>query len=97
MPLGFIKFPDAFTPNNDRLNDVFLPVAAKSVKKYDLKIYNNWGDLVFKSSNPADGWDGKYRNKIVSPGVYMWLLSGTFENGKPYFETGNVTVIYVEK
>jgi gliding motility-associated-like protein len=97
MPIGFVKFPDAFSPNNDGLNDVFKPVAAKSIKNYDLKIYNNWGMLVFTSGKPENGWDGKYQNTIVAPGVYMWILNGTYANGKPFTESGNVTVIFPQK
>lgn len=97
MPIGFVKFPDAFTPNDDGLNDVFLPAAFKSVKKFNLKIYNAWGNLVFVSNSPNEGWDGKYNNKQADTGVYFWILKGNYENGKPFTGSGNLTLLLNKK
>ena len=49
--------PSAFTPNNDGVNDVWLPVAL-GVTSYQLQIFNRWGQLVWESMDPAEGWLG---------------------------------------
>lgn len=81
----YIQVPNAFSPNDDGLNDVFLPVIESgcSIKGYDLQIYNRWGQLVFQSpltAGKATGWDGKYKGQPAATGTYMyrlWLEAGT--------------------
>lgn len=59
-----VDFPNAFTPNNDGVNDVFL-------KGYDLVITNRWGQTIYQGT---DGWDGKYKGDKVSPGTYYYIV-----------------------
>ncbi|MFA5781289.1 MAG: gliding motility-associated C-terminal domain-containing protein [Bacteroidales bacterium] len=58
--------PNAFTPCNvDGVNDIF-------VKGLDLKIFNRWGQVLYKGK---DGWDGTYNGNLVSPGTYYYIIS----------------------
>ncbi|HLP20994.1 MAG TPA: gliding motility-associated C-terminal domain-containing protein, partial [Chitinophagales bacterium] len=59
-----VDFPNAFTPNNDRVNDVFLD-------GYDLVITNRWGQTLYQG---RDGWDGRYKGDKVSPGTYYYIV-----------------------
>lgn len=59
-----VDFPNAFTPNNDGVNDVFL-------KDYDLVITNRWGQTLYQG---RDGWDGRYKGDKVSPGTYYYVV-----------------------
>ena len=67
--------PSAFTPNGDGNNDVFLPKYLCLFTSYQLKVYNRWGQLVFASTNPADGWDGRMGGSPQPPGVYVWEMA----------------------
>lgn len=88
-----IRFPDAFTPNGDGMNDEFRP-AYKSIKKYNLSIYNRWGRRVFSSSNPEQGWDGKIGNTNAAEGVYIYICEAeAFERGISFTRKGSVTLI----
>ena len=49
--------PTAFTPNNDGLNDIFIPLTS-GVYSFEMKIFNRWGELVFLSNNKNIGWNG---------------------------------------
>ena len=70
-----LQIPNAFTPNNDGLNDCFKPLLTKgSTTKFDFKIYNRWGELVFFSNNPNRCWDGIYKGKITQ-GAYVYYLN----------------------
>lgn len=60
-----IDFPNAFTPNQDGVNDVFL-------KNYDLVITNRWGQTLYQG---RDGWDGRYKGDKVSPGTYYYIVT----------------------
>jgi gliding motility-associated-like protein len=60
-----LDYPNAFTPNGDGKNDIFLP-------GYDLIILNRWGQELYKGTN---GWDGTYNGRKVSPGTYFYILT----------------------
>jgi len=62
--------PNAFTPNGDGLNDVFKPLGTCTYSNYDLRIYNRWGQVVFRSNNPENGWQGD----SAPIGTYYYLL-----------------------
>ncbi len=53
---GIIFVPNAFTPNNDNLNEIFR-VEGEDITEFDLKIYNRWGDLICHSQSLKQGWD----------------------------------------
>ncbi|MCX7697826.1 MAG: PKD domain-containing protein [Bacteroidales bacterium] len=77
--------PSAFTPHNqDGLNDVFKPVIrglSSEHGSYLFYIYNRWGNEVFKTSDPEEGWDGKINGKLAEPGVYHFYIKAKFSNG----------------
>jgi gliding motility-associated-like protein len=54
----FVYLPNAFTPNADGLNDVFLP-NTRNLTTYEFTIINRWGAILFTTQNPQQGWDGK--------------------------------------
>lgn len=68
-------FPNAFTPNGDGLNDVFLPYFESDVIGMELTIFNRWGEMIFKSNDKTKGWDGTYKGETVQDGVYMWHIN----------------------
>lgn len=77
--------PNAFTPNNDGLNDVFRPVFTGPATKFDFKIFNRWGQLIFQTHTPNEGWNGMYRGTAQPKDVYVYYITakgdcnGTFE------------------
>lgn len=89
-----IEVPTAFTPNNDGLNDFFRPHNALKADRYDFKVYNRWGQLVFQSNNWQEQWDGRINGVLQTTGVYVWMLSYTHRDTKqPVFKKGTVTLI----
>jgi gliding motility-associated-like protein len=67
--------PNAFTPDNDGLNDIFRPVTQRNtLDPYQLLIFDRWGQLIFKSSNPADGWDGTCNGEPCQTGNYKYVV-----------------------
>jgi len=69
--------PLAFTPDNDGLNETFLPVLRCEPFEYELLIFNRWGEIIFKSNDPSEGWSGNASSgeHFVSPGTYKYKLS----------------------
>ncbi len=66
--------PNAFTPNGDGDNDVFLPKGYK-IEDLQMLIFNRWGELIFQSNDVNIGWDGKTKSNIFAPdGLYTCLI-----------------------
>lgn len=71
-----LNMPNAFTPGNDQLNNYFLPaLPRKSLEPYTFQIFNRYGQMLFETSNPFQGWDGTFRNELCPPGVYVWVVN----------------------
>lgn len=89
--------PNAFTPDGDGLNEVFKPViSGATLNHYRFIIVNRWGETVFESTNPDEGWIGNFRSggHYVNTGVYVWQLEvGTVEDAVRDIITGHVTVV----
>jgi gliding motility-associated-like protein len=90
-----VFYPNAFTPNNDGINDLFLPIGSDVVEFY-LVIYNAWGQRVFESRSIEKGWDGKVEGKPAPVGSYIYQsrYSGYRNKKLVAFEAnGNVTLM----
>ncbi len=74
----WMKFPTAFTPNNDGKNDIFKPGSSGHPVEYKMKIFNRAGGLIFSSNNPAEGWSGKYKGEPQPSGIYVFLAEYKF-------------------
>lgn len=86
-------FPTAFTPNGDNLNDTFEPVY-KFIDSYELTILSRWGEVIFYTTNPAEGWNGLNHNQEELPdGVYAYTASIVDDQGKLYQVSGTVHLI----
>jgi gliding motility-associated-like protein len=88
--------PNAFSPNDDGFNDKFLPLSDCLLDQFTMRIFNRWGALVYETNNPAAGWDGRFKNKNLEPGVYVWQMEYVVvEDGKPRAEkkSGDVAIL----
>ncbi|MEP6595191.1 MAG: PKD domain-containing protein [Ginsengibacter sp.] len=85
--------PNAFTPGNDGINDVFrpLPIGMKSITYF--RVFNRWGLLMYSSTKSEKGWDGTYKGKPQDPGVYVWMVEGIDYLDKRITRKGSVVLI----
>ena len=81
--------PNAFTPNNDGLNDVFK-VISMGLKEFSIEIYNHWGTKVFATNDTQEGWNGEFNGTVAQLGVYNWRLTCVTTGGKRIDKTGYV-------
>lgn len=65
--------PNAFTPNNDGFNDKLEPAVIGAVE-FEMLIYNRWGQIVFKTANPAHYWDGTVNGNPCPEGLYAYRI-----------------------
>lgn len=87
-----VAIPTGFTPNGDATNDL-LHVLGGPFSECDFRIYNEWGNVVYSTTDPDGGWDGTYQGKEQPGGVYIYTVIGTTIDGNPVNLSGNVTLI----
>lgn len=88
-----LRCPNAFSPGtSEGVNDVWC-VSYRSITEFDCSIFNRWGNLLFHSTDPATGWDGRYKGKLVEPGVYFYVIKARGADGVSYNLSGDINII----
>jgi len=88
--------PNAFTPNQDSVNDEYKGKGVLlGLKEFNMSIWSRWGQLVYETNNPKDGWDGTKMNsgKDAPPGVYLVLVRYTGPRGDKFEIKGIATLL----
>ncbi len=89
-----IYFPSAFTPNADLLNPGFGPVGdLASLKKFNMVVYNRYGQAVFTSSDPFTKWDGTIRGKAQETQSFVWISTYTQVGRQQQVKKGMITIL----
>jgi gliding motility-associated-like protein len=75
-------FPNAFSPNGDGVNDTFHPFfpPGMRIERYQLTIFDRWGNQLFQSANPDEAWDGRRLGQALTQGVYIYFLDIEYED-----------------
>ncbi len=102
QPDHVLYVPNAFTPDSDGLNDIFIPVGDGFLKGndgqtsgYELNIFNRWGEKVFESHDPAIGWNGRIFNggQPAQGGIYVYSVVYTSLMGRLYTRNGTCCLV----
>jgi hypothetical protein len=86
-----IYVPSAFAPAgfNNLLHAI--PIGIKEFKFF--AVYNRYGQEVFRTSNPAIGWDGKFKGVAQNSAGFVWMAEGVSFSGRLITKKGNVVLI----
>jgi gliding motility-associated-like protein len=102
-----ITVPDAFSPNGDGYNDVLRVVTnvdkdmnysngfngdGGAIVSMNFEVYNRYGQMVFRTTNPQEGWDGTFKGKVLNVGTFVYKLEYRLINGLSGSLNGNVTL-----
>jgi gliding motility-associated-like protein len=88
-----LTIPNAFTPNNDGVNDLFkIKVEGYFLLKY-VRIYNRWGQLIYEFRDINLGWNGRKNAADLPVGTYYWVLEGIDVKNMPINRSGSVTLL----
>jgi gliding motility-associated-like protein len=89
-----IYVPNAFTPNNDGLNDYLKPfmIGIKQLKYF--RIFNRWGELIYETQDPKKGWDGRYKGVPVQTHTLVWMLEAIGADNKTYKARGSTVLLH---
>jgi len=89
---GSVFIPNVFTPNGDSKNEVWQ-VYQFSAVTMNVRIFNRWGQQLFTSDQIDFTWDGTWKGKACTQGVYFYVLNGTYPNGDAFSYKGSITLL----
>jgi gliding motility-associated-like protein len=87
-----IFVPNAFTPNGDGKNDIVY-VHNEEIKSLTFTIYDQWGELLFMSTDKSNGWDGTYKGNKEPVGVYVYYVKAIMNDGHEVNQKGTITLL----
>ncbi len=89
-----LHYPTAFTPDKqgDIKNEIFR-VFGQYVSKFEMNIFNRWGELLFTTNNLDLGWDGNYKGKEQPEGTYAFVANITDLTGRTFKRSGSVVLL----
>lgn len=100
VPSSYIWVPSGFSPNQNGLNEVFKPTVGyifgnhrNPALRYEFRIFNRWGQMIFSTNNPAEGWDGSFMNRDCPAGLYIYEIKAIGFDGIPHQKKGTVYMI----
>lgn len=90
----YIAVPNAFTPNNDGLNDFLYPLNAYKATDLLFRVYNRVGQLVFETRDWNKKWDGRFKGQDADPATYVWILTYTdSDTGERKLQKGSTILL----
>lgn len=91
-PSFAIFFPDAFTPDHDTNNDIYIP-KGYGIKEFEIMIFDRWGEMIFKSTDINKGWDGTFKGAAPLMDVYVYKAVVKDLKDNNYYYTGHITIV----
>jgi gliding motility-associated-like protein len=92
-----IYFPNTFSPNNDKTNDVFTLFGDGNLEEITtLKVFNRWGEMVYSGSNLTpnlEGWDGQFKGQPLPPDVFIFHTKLKFKDGEEVSYQGEINLV----
>lgn len=94
---GELLIPNAFTPSTSGPdgtgeNDIFIPLM-RGVTKFEMMVFNRWGQMLFETKNPDLGWDGYFNGVLCAQDVYVYKIIATYANGEKVTKVGDIQLI----
>jgi gliding motility-associated-like protein len=83
IQIGTPAVPNAFTPNGDGRNDILF-VKGGPFKEMEFRVFNEWGNQIFMSTDRTVGWDGTFKNKVQPQARYIWTLTCEVIDGRVF-------------
>jgi len=87
-----LYIPNTFTPNSDNSNDEFGAYGT-GITKFNMRIWNRWGEMIFEANSLEDRWNGIYKGEICQDDIYVYQIKYEGVNYKSGYIYGRVLLI----
>jgi gliding motility-associated-like protein len=87
-----LYIPNAFSPNEDGRNDLFIPIAVCPLEDFEMKVFSRWGALMYETQSLDNGWDGTFKGEKLGSDVFAWFISYT-QAGQQIRLEGDISLI----
>jgi gliding motility-associated-like protein len=87
-----VFIPNAFTPNDDGVNDIFYIPEANFIR-FEIAVYDRWGNRVFYSDSPSFRWNGESAGRQVPQGVYVYVMTASTSRKSDIKRSGTITIV----
>jgi len=85
--------PNAFSPDGDGIND-FFNISGQKIEDFQIEIFNRWGQMVYKSIDLSNGWDGTFNGKNLPTGTYVYKIkTREFGVNQNLIKSGSVALV----
>ncbi len=90
----FIFVPNSFSPNADNINDILKVYSSNIENIRNFQVFDRWGNRLFVTKDFSVGWDGRFKEKVMDTGVYVWFVEAICPlDGSIILKKGDVTLI----
>lgn len=90
---SLLEVPNLITPDSPSGSNQVFKVKYQSLVEFELWVYNRWGQQLFHTKDPSEGWDGRYNGSTVPTGAYYYLVKATGTDGEKYVKKGALNVL----
>lgn len=92
-----LDVPNLFTPDSPTGSNKVFKVKYKSLRKFEMWVFNRWGNELFHTTHPEEGWDGRHNGKLVPTGAYYYLIKAEGTDDIRYEKKGDINVLRTRK
>lgn len=90
---SMLEIPNVITPDSPSGKNRVFKVKYKSLVSFEMLVYNRWGQELYHTTDPSEGWDGTYGGSVVPTGAYYYIIKAEGTEGHRYIERGAVNVL----
>lgn len=94
---SLLQIPNLITPDSPSGTNRVFKVKYQSLTRFEMWVYNRWGQQLFHTSDPSEGWDGTQGGRPVPTGAYYYLVKAEGTDGIKYNKKGNINVLRVKQ
>lgn len=90
---SLLEIPNLITPDSPSGSNQVFRVKYQSLVSFEMWVFNRWGQELYHSTDPAEGWDGKYNGSTVPTGAYYYVVKATGTDDEEYVKKGAINVL----
>jgi gliding motility-associated-like protein len=94
---SLLQIPNLITPDSPSGANTVFKVKYRSLRKFEMWVYNRWGNQLFHTTNPDAGWDGTAGGKTVPTGAYYYYIKAEGTDGIKYQKKGDINVLRLKE